>query len=427
MVYNNQYCFVIRDSKNTFYKFALNSYKNLLLQSYDYRGVLSSFMFKESVVNFSLAIDSLDKIHILYTSIGGIIKYSVYPSNFHRDINLFNIDTKKFSIGFLTLKIVKFKPHIFYILENKLQPSDISIYHGFLDNNTFYNRKIADISFSKYIYPYMVDINNDTIYLFYQSNYNSFSIKKFDTNLQSWTDYDNNILLSDANNATFLTNDKDIAVLCYNSSFNKNIQTFIKYKTLDSPSSQWSSPIMLSDGTTNSTHSSIISKTGYTYVIWEENGQIVYRKSFYGKNDWEYKKILTYKKDQFFTGIYLSSHETDKDFKSIFTTINIETFPYPIINLEGKVSKSFYLNKNSVNNTLFMPINNSSTPYNKKEKKYMQELQAKVTNNEKKIIELSQQNLILKNELELKNKQLDELNEVLKRKNWFHKFFKNNN
>lgn len=426
MIYNNQYCFVIRDSKNTFYKFTLNNYKNILLQSYDYKGVVSSSMFKESIINFSLSIDSLDKIHILYTCINGTIKYCVYPSNFHKDISFFNIDTKKFNVFFLTLKIVKFKPHIFYILENKLQPSHKSIYHGFLDNNTFYNTKIGDIAFSKYIYPYIVDITNDNIYLFYEKSHNNFAIKRFDTSLQSWTDYDNNILLPYANNATFLINDKNIAVLCYNSSFNKNIQTFVKYKTLESSNSQWSNPIMLSDGNTNSTHSSIINKTGSTYIIWEENGQIVYRKSFYGRDDWEHKKTLSHKKEQFFTGVYLSNHQTDKDYKSVFTTINIDTFPYPIINFEGKASSNaFYVDKNSFNTSLFMPINNTPITYSRKEKKYIQELQTKLANKEKKIIELSQQNLILKNEVEIKNKQLENLYEKFNKKNWLWKFFKN--
>ncbi len=426
MVYNNEYCFIIRDSKNTFYKFTLNNHKNLFLQFYDYKGTISSSIFKENIINFSVSIDSFDKVHILYTSINGNIKYSVYPSNSHKDISFFNINTKKFNVFFLTLKIVKFKPHIFYILENKIQPSQKSICHTFLNNNTFYNTKIGDVSFSKYMYPYIVDITNDNIYLFYEKNYSSFAIKKFDTSLQSWINYDDNILLPSADNVTFLINDKKTALLCYNSCFDKNIQTFVKYKILESSNPQWSDPILLSDGNTNSTHASIINKSGNTYVIWEENGQIVYRKSFYGRDDWDHKKTLSHKKGQFFTGIYLSNHKTDKDYKSVFTTINIDTFPYPIINLEGTTSNAFYVDKNPLRNSLFMPINKTPTTYNRKEKKYIQELQSKIDDKEKKIIELSQQNLIFKNELEIKNKQLENLYEKLKKKNWFQRFLQNN-
>lgn len=426
MVYNNRYCFVVRSSRNTFFKFTLNDHKNLCLQSYNYRGTTSSSIFKESIINFSVSIDSLDKIHILYTSINGNIKYVVYPSNFHKDISLFNVNNKNFNVFFLTLKVVNFKPHIFYIVENKLQPYHKSIYHAYLDNNTFHNTKIGDIIFSKYIYPYIVDITNDDIYLFYEKNHNSFAIKKFNINLQNWIDYDDNILLPSANNATFLINDKNTVLLCYNSSFNKNIQTFVKYKALESSNAQWSDPIMLSDETTNSTHASIINKTGNTYVIWEENGQIVYRKSFYGRDDWDHKKILSHKKAEFFTGVYLSNHQTDKDYKSVFTTINIDTFPYPIINLEGKASNGFYVDKTPLNNSLFMPIKKRPTTNNIKEKIYIQELQTRIADKDKKIIELSQQNLFFKNELEMKNKQLDALNEEFKKKNWFRKFFKNN-
>lgn len=426
MVYNNEYCFIIRNSKNIFYKFMLNNHKNLFLQSYDYKGIISSSIFKESIINFSMSIDSLDKIHILYTSANGNIKYVVYPSNLYKNISFFNINDKKSSVLFPTLKIAKFKPHIFYILENKLHPTNKSIYHAFWDNNNFHNAKIGDIAFSKYMYPYIVDIINDNIYLFYEKNNNNFAIKKFNTNLQSWSNYDDNISLPSANNVTFLINNKNTALLCYNSSFNKNIQTFIKYKILESSNSQWSHPIMLSDGTTNSTHASIISKSGNTYVTWEENGQIVYRKSFYGRDDWDHKKVLSYKKEEYFTGIYLSNHQADKDYKSIFTTINIDTFPYPVINFEGKPLNTFYIDKNPSKASLFIPTNKTPITNNRKEKTYIQELQIMIADKDKKIIELSQYNLILKNELDMKNKQLENLNEKFKKKNWFQKFLKNN-
>lgn len=426
MIYNNRYCFVVRNSKSIVYRFTLNNNKNLFLQSYNYKGITSSSVFKESIINFSAGIDSLDKIHILYASADGNVKYTAYPSNFHKDINLFNFDNKVFNIPFLSLKTVGFKPHIFYILENKLQPSHKSIYHGFLENNTFHNTKIEDITFSKYIYPYIVDVENNNIYIFYSKNHNNFTLKKFDTRLQDWQTYDDNIFIPSANNANFLINDKNTALLCYNSAFNKNIQTFVKYKDLDSHNSQWSNSIMLSDGNTNSAHASIVNKNGNSYVTWEENGQIVYRKSLFGKDDWEDKKILAQKKDKFFTAIYLSNHQTDKDYKSIFTTIDMGAFPYPVINLEGNTPSSFYIDKNPSNNSLFMPINNLTSTYNRKEKKFIQELQSLLADKDKKIIELSQHNLILKNELEIKNKQLENLIKKLEKRNWFQKFFKNN-
>jgi hypothetical protein len=397
------------------------------LQSYNHRGITSSSIFKENIINFSISIDSLDKIHILYASVNGSIKYTVHPSNFHKDINIFNANDKSSNILFLTLKIIKFKPHIFYILENKLYPSNHSIYHCFWDNNTFRSIKIEDITFSRYTYPYIVDIINDNIYLFYTKNYdNSFSIKKFDTSLQTWSNYDNGIFLPSANNANFLINDKSTALLCYNSSFNKNIQTFVKYKILDSSkSSQWSNPIMLSDGTTNSSHASIINNNGNTYVIWEENGQLVYRTSLYGKDDWEHKKNLIHKSEKLFTGVYLSNHQIDKNYKSVFTTFNLGVFPYPVINFEGESSNEFYIDTNSSNNSIFMPINNTVINYNKKEKIYIQQLQSTIDDKEKKIIELSQHNLILKSELDQKNKQLKNLEQKSKEKNWLWKFLKN--
>jgi hypothetical protein len=273
--------------------------------------------------------------------------------------------------------------------------------------------------------PYIIDINNDNIYLFYAKNHNNFAIKKFDVTLKNWTSYDDNIFIASTNNVNFLINDKNTALLCYNTSFNKNIQTFVKYKTLESPNSQWSDPIMLSEESSNSTHASIINKSRNTYVIWEENGQIVYRKSFYGKTDWEPKKVLTEKKEKFFTSIYLSNHPTDKDYKSILTTIDVNPIPYPIINLESKTLAAFYIDKAPIDTSLFIPINKTSTT-NKKEKKYLQELHTQLADKEKKIIELSQHNLILKNELEIKNKQLENLNRKNKKKNWLLRFFKKN-
>ncbi|WML35829.1 hypothetical protein [Clostridium sp. OS1-26] len=426
MIYNNRYCFVVRNSKSIFYRFTLNNNKNLFLQSYNYKGITSSSIFKEKIIDFSVSIDSLDKLHVLYTSVNGNIKYTIYPSNFQKDVTIFNAKDRGFHVLFLTLKIIKFKPHIFYILENKSHPSHHSIYHGFWNNNNFHNTKIDDIVFSKYMYPYTVDIFNNNIYLFYTRSYdNSFTIKLFDVDLQTWSNYEDKIFVPSANNTNFLINDKNIALLCYNNSFNKNIQTFVKYKELGSPDSNWSKPIMISDGTTNSTHANIINKEGATYIIWEENGQIVYRKSFYGKNDWGNKNSLIYKKENFFTGVYLSNHKADGDYKGIFTTFATGAFPYPIINLENKSLTEFYIDKDSSTTNLFVPINKSASNHNKKEKIYIEELQSIIDDKDKKIIELSQHNLILKDELDQKSKQLEILNQKLK-KSWFLKFFKFN-
>lgn len=426
MLYNNRYCFVIRTSKNAFYKFIINNHKNLFLQSYDYNKAISSSILKENIISFSATIDSLDKIHILYRSINGKIKYIVYPSGVHKDITILNTNNNEFNILFLTMKIVKSKPHIFYILQNRLHASHCILYHAFWDNNNFYNNRIENISFSRYTCPYVVDTCNNDIYLFYSRNQNNnFAIKKFDADSQSWSNYDDNIFLPSANNANFLINDKNIILLCYNGSLNKNIQTFIKYKVLNCPNSQWSSTMVLSDENINSIHVNIINKSENTYVLWEENGQVVYRKSSCGRNDWSPKKVLTYKKQSFFTGIYLSNHQSDKDYKSIFTTFDLGTFPYPIINLENTHSRESYIENTLFNNPQTFSANKTVLTFNKTEKKYIKRLESIIADKDKKIMELSQSNLILKNELDQKTNQLRELDEKLK-KNWLWKFLKLN-
>jgi hypothetical protein len=350
LIYNTKFSSVIRNSKNKFYRFYINQNKNLIIEEYNSTGLMNNIIFKQSIVDYSVDIDQNDIIHILFLSSDGNLRYSVYPQNYQDKI-LATFDLQNNYVSFLSLKLLLLDIHVFYMVRSKLSSLKLTIFHNMWHKSKWTSQKISDITSVKYAYPFFIDYDSKkNLYVFFSKNCTDFfSIKKYSTEFNIWVDFDDSLTIENVNNVSFFIADNDIAIISYNQSINKNIQTFIKYKDLVNINSSWSSPILISN--TNSIRPSVFTKDNHIYIMWEDGYNIVYRKTSDINLNWSEKKFLTFKNDNIINAVYRSNNYIDSSFKNSYVYLTINPFPNPIINEENTYNESNnYSTKNNHNN-----------------------------------------------------------------------------
>lgn len=406
MIFNNNYSFLLRDSTNYYHKFYLSENNTLMLQTFSDKGLSSISPVEKNIADYSVDMDKEDRIHLIILKDSGELFYRIHPSNKYQK-KLAQVNLKSNKIKFLTVKSIKDDVHIFYMLNNKSSLSP-SIYHSYYHNNCWTTKKVVDVKADKFPYPYMIDYSKNYIYLFYsKDSKQSYGIKKFNLDFYMWGDLDDDIKLPISHNTSFLINDKNIAFICYNASLNRNIYTLVRYRDLNSNSSKWSKDIPLSEATINALHPAIVVKNNYTYIIWTEGDNIVYRKTDSAFINWCSKNVLMKKSPYLCNSICISNHSSEPNFKNTFCPVIVDSPPYPVINLEKTSNKEEIQEKE---NTLipFITKGQGAEAISNKEE-YIRQLQLIIMEKDKKLMEYYH----LNNEL---SKKLGELNAILQEK-----------
>lgn len=416
MVFNNPDSYVLRNAKDEFYRFYISSQGNLIAELYIHNSHIHSIEIAVDILLFSINMDKDGKIHILYLSREGNLHHEIHNIDGSSRI-LTHLDLNSNNIMFLNMKAVGRKLHVFY-MQNQKNTRQWTICHLLFQEERWISHKAATVFSEKYVYPYSVDYYNDNLYLFYSNDSNcSYSIKKFNQAAYSWDMLDENITIPGSYNASFLVNHNNIAFICYTSAINKDICTMVKYRELDNKCSSWSKASSLSCHSINAIHPSLAVKDAYTYVLWEEGSNIVYKRTASNKIDWDEKLLLSPKSSRILSGIYISSHPEDCSFKSSLTPILLNEAPCPLINLEKITIKT-----DSIEKIIAVDRNLSAgTVEMISRDEYIAQLQMTIEEKDGKIHELEQSKneltaetanlkLIIKN----KNDELDGLKHDLK-------------
>ncbi|HCW05575.1 MAG TPA: hypothetical protein DGK91_14300 [Clostridium sp.] len=406
MIFNNNYSFLLRDSTNYYHKFYLSESNTLMLQTFSDKGLSSILPVEKNISDYSVDLDKEDKIHLILLKDSGELYYRIHPSNkFQKKLAHVNLKSNK--VKFLTIKTIREDVHIFYMLNNKSTLCR-SIYHSYYHNNCWTTKKVVDVKADKFFYPYMIDCTKNYIYLFYsKDSKQSYGIKKFNLDFYMWGDLDDNIKLPISHNASFLISDKNVAFICYNASLNRNIYTLVRYRDLNNNSSKWSKDIPLSEATINALHPAIVVKNNYTYILWTEGENIVYRKTDSGSINWNSKNLLMKKNPYLCNSVYISNHSSEPNFKNTYCPIIVDSPPYPVINLEKPSNKDEIREKE---NTIIPFLNNKqSNEGDSYKEEYIRQLQLIIMEKDKKLME----NYHLNNEL---SKKIQELTSTIKEK-----------
>lgn len=406
MIFNNNYSFLLRDSTNYYHKFYLSESNTLMLQTFSDKGLSSISPVEKNIADYSVDMDKEDKIHLILLKDSGELYYRIHPSNkFQKKLAQINLKSNK--VKFLTIKSIKEDVHIFYTLnKSNLSPS---IYHSYYHNNCWTTKKVVDVKADKFLYPYMIDCTKDYIYLFYsKDSKQSYGIKKFNLDFYMWGDLDDNIKLPISHNASFLINDKNIAFICYNASLNRNIYTLVRYRDLNNNSCQWSKDIPLSEATINALHPAVVVRNNYTYIIWMEGDNIVYRKTDSASINWSSKDILMKKNPYICNSVCISNHSSEPNFKSTYCPIIVDSPPYPVINVEKASNREEI--KEKENTLIPYTHNNRNTEDLSYKEEYIRQLQLIIMEKDKKLMEYYH----LNNEL---SKKIEELTSHIKESN----------
>lgn len=365
MLYNNKFSSTIRTSKDNYYRFYINETKNLIAEEYNSAGLVNNTVVSGSVLDYSVDIDEHDNIHTIFLSADGDLKYSIYPGN-HESKILTHFDMRNNNVNFLSLKLLLSDIHIFYMVGHKSNPFQLTIYHYMWHDTKWTSQKIFDITSPKYPYPFFIECDSkNNLYVFASKNCKDiYSIKKYSTEFNIWVEFEGCLTIEGASNSSFFITDKDIGVISYNQSVNKNIQTFIQYKDLTKVSSSWSYPVLISN--TNSIRTSVFTKNNYIYIMWEEGLNLAYKKTTDISLDWEEKKVLTINDDHILSSVYRSNNTIDSTFKSSYIFMVINNYPCPIIDVENQCVNTNkvihpHKNKNIISNNINNKFNEIST------------------------------------------------------------------
>ncbi len=363
MLYKNQNSYVIRIADNGCYIFYISQNHMLTADYYNQNSFQESFTVLSEIFEFSAAVDSSGQIHLIVLNCVGDILYLQYPNT--KDSTLItNINLNYYAVKFLNIKIVNNQLHAFFISNNS-NSKLWTINHNIKVNDKWIANKAAVVSWNQGTCPYIVASNNNNLYLFYSlSGCNPYTLKHFNSDFQVWTDVDHNIVFENPNNIGFIIDNTNTAYICFTSIISKNIYVLVRYKDLNITNSKWSQDISLSEHSINALHPSLCTNNNCIYVLWEEGGNIVYRKNILTGSDWSQKELLPFKKHQLFSSVYLSSFTDDPHFRGI-TTYMLESAPsFPALFVNSDFYKKLLENSIAVDNTASIDITNKNLTNN---------------------------------------------------------------
>lgn len=355
MICKNLPC-IIKNSKDIIYKFWLDSSDNLFVENYTEFNIKNNikFIYKHSILDYSVDIDDEDTIYIAFITKDGILKYSTLDSP---DIekNISRIPSKDYKIDYVTIKIISSDIHAFYMIQNKYNIDNWSINHSFFQNNSWNSNKLGEISFVNNSSPYSIDFYKNNIYIFYPQNIsNNYCIQKFSVSFGMWATIESNILLLNAQNAEMLINNKGIGVICYNSYINKNSNTLLKFKDFNVNSSIWSDDLLVKNSIFDSSLPSMLCRNDALFLFWRESNSLFLVKSFYEPTNLGNKKIMPYK-DVINSYKYISNKFPSNTNKNNFLFFTDATPPCTI--LEDSTIKDFLKADYSNTDLKFNPLN----------------------------------------------------------------------
>ena len=234
----------------------------------------------ENIFNFVVDIDNKDIIHIIYVDKNNNIRYSAY-SNELIENKYFNIKDEANDYRFLFLKFIIDRLYFFFITRPS-NNAECMLKICILKDSNVTVENILTVNCSKYTCPYFIYSTSDSIYILYSKDSNEkYTIQILDIHKNKWYEHSNTITLEKASHINFIVKD-DIALICYNSFQNNNLQLKLASINLKN-SSSINEKTLLSNTNSTSLHPLIFTFENATSILWVENEQLTYYNFAYDK------------------------------------------------------------------------------------------------------------------------------------------------
>lgn len=131
-----------------------------------------STLIKTGILDFSVAIDKYDRIHLICLTKEGNLLYYIYSKNEWQKYELTKFNLTSSKVKYLTLHIIGDNIHIFYIYNSIINKNIWTINHLSVSKNKWRKQNIISYNGSKFVSPFYIDFDyHNNIHLVYKSNY----------------------------------------------------------------------------------------------------------------------------------------------------------------------------------------------------------------------------------------------------------------
>lgn len=312
MIYNNL-DLVLKTSDGKVYMLYLGNDNSLIIDKISAGNKIAILARIKSVKDFSADIDEYDRIHIAYVLTNGTLFYLMLENNAMLKSPI-TLSKDNSDIGYLTLKFSGSLLHILFMAKSKKISNQYELYDFIKSENKLNKIKIADITKTRSLYPFLLDGISGSLYLLYSDNCaDNFIVNKFDNATGLWIIYYKNLKIKNAHNINFLIDNQNTGIIIFNCYINNSVQVLEIHKNLNNYNADWSMPKLLSKSGTDSVHPSILCVDTKTYVLWEEKKNIVYKTFDDINSEWESRVFLCKKNESIKRVILISNLISLKD------------------------------------------------------------------------------------------------------------------
>ncbi|WP_425447171.1 hypothetical protein [Dethiothermospora halolimnae] len=276
-IYSKQ-SYLIRISDGNYYRFHLSGNNKLTYSLYDSTGHQKEVRnFGEYVLDFSIDIDTKDRIHIIFISKEGNLIYGIYSNKNWVKKELTKLNIKSNSYKYLTLKIINKTIHIFYSYCNFLNKNIWTIDHICNLKEKWQKRNVITLTPGQFMSPFYVENDkNENIHMVYKSkSYDEEDIYhiKFNSFIRKWDKSPKQI--SDSKNSNlhpyFFIDNKENAHLVWSILNNSNLKlVYKKLHYITNGKSKWQN-ISLPNFNGNNSHPIIFENQGTLKILFRQN------------------------------------------------------------------------------------------------------------------------------------------------------------
>lgn len=164
--------YIIKNSTGEILKFYLDKNNRINYDLYDDNFMLvDQYLFSDDIVSeFSLDIDTKDRVHLIYTTNDGNLYYSLYSNNKWAKKVLTRFDIKSNSYSGLVMKINKGNVHILYSFSNLINPKVWTIQHLIGTKGDWERLNVISFTSGKHTPTFSFDFDKfDNIHMIYTS------------------------------------------------------------------------------------------------------------------------------------------------------------------------------------------------------------------------------------------------------------------
>lgn len=279
---------------------------------------------KEVLKDFTLHIDYKDKLHLIYQTRNGELRYMRFNGHEWSNQVLTSYDPSEYMIRYPSIAVMEKKVHVVFAINTILNCGVWVLYHYYWNGEIWNTYEICTINGEKHISPFQIDITNSNLHLCYRTyneQHGRIYYTSFAEDQNGWSTPD--IITAgsqDYNFPTILAYSDSYIHFAFTSLIHSNLHVqYVKKSTHQKRNIQMKEQV-LSVSNSNCTYPIIMSIEKKLWILWLQNEQIMGAYSENSGDSWNSPKIIdSNDKKQIHLYAYFTNRRQEKDyFKSTY-------------------------------------------------------------------------------------------------------------